>query len=562
MNIFNSLNRSKLLQKIQKTHYDLVVIGGGATGSGIALDAASRGLKTLLVEKWDFASGTSSKSTKLIHGGLRYLKQFEIALVREVGRERAIVHRLAPHLVVSEKMMLPLIKGGTYGRLSTSLGLMVYDVLAGVESAEQRIMFSKEEAMAHEPLLKEEVVEGAGFYVEYRTDDARLSIEILKTASLYGAESINYVEVTDFVYTEGKITGVSCTDFFSGETFPVQAQQVVNAAGPWVDELRAKNDSLEGKHLFLTKGVHIVLPHDRLPIHQSIYFDVPDGRMIFAIPRGKITYVGTTDTQYFGDKNNPRTNIEDVEYLLDGINNLFPTVNLTPRDVISSWAGLRPLIHESGKSASEISRKDEIFHSPTNLISIAGGKLTGYRKMAERVVDLVAREIGHKQDRNFKKCRTDKISIKGGGFEDPGDVKIYTDRVFDELKEHGGSRYDAVYLVHNYGQQTDIILDHFLEMPHQDEETLIQAEFQFCREYEMVHTAMDFWGRRTGRIYFDIESVRKYGPKLMGDFRSYFGWDEKRLAYERQSLVEALQEAAEFPPRRETENIPDPSPEM
>ncbi|MEL7530595.1 MAG: glycerol-3-phosphate dehydrogenase/oxidase, partial [Bacteroidota bacterium] len=487
MNIFDSHNRSRLIDTITQDEYDLLVIGGGATGAGIALDAASRGMKTLLVEKGDFASGTSSKSTKLIHGGLRYLKQFEIALVREVGRERAVVHKLAPHLVVNEKMLLPLIKDGTYGKMMTALGLMVYDVLAGVESEDQRVMLSKKETIKQEPLLKEDILEGSGLYAEYRTDDARLSIEVMKTAATYGAHCLNYVEVRDFVYTDERVSGALCHDYLSGQDLTLKAKQVVSAAGPWVDELRAKNDSLEGKHLFLSKGVHIVLPHQRFPLRQSVYFDMPDGRMVFAIPRGKITYVGTTDTQYFGDKNQPRTNIEDVEYLLNGTNLIFPNLNLSLEDVQSSWAGLRPLIHEEGKSASEISRKDEIFVSPTELISIAGGKLTGYRKMAERVVDVVAKRLGKMHDLKFKRCFTQEIVIKGGGFENSAAVIAFTEQVAKELAKYKIDPYQARYLVHNYGQQTTQILEIFGKIEQKDTEALALAELEFTLKNEMVH---------------------------------------------------------------------------
>ena len=246
-NLFSSLKRNELIEKLKSTSYDLIVVGGGITGSGIALDAASRGLKTMLIEKKDFASGTSSKSTKLIHGGLRYLKQFEIALVREVGRERAIVHRLAPQLVKSEKMVLPMIKDGTFGKVATSVGLMVYDVLAGVEKADQRKMLSKEETLEIEPLLDERILEGGGIYAEYRTDDARLTVEVLKTAVSHGADAINYVEGSDFIYDGAKVIGVKCKDLLSDEEFEVSSKYVVSAAGPWVDTLRKKNRSFKGK---------------------------------------------------------------------------------------------------------------------------------------------------------------------------------------------------------------------------------------------------------------------------------------------------------------------------
>ena len=548
MNFFDSKNRPNLINYLTETEFDLLIIGGGATGAGIALDAASRGMKTALIDKQDFAAGTSSRSTKLIHGGLRYLKQLEIALVREVGRERAIVHRLAPHLVVSEKMLLPLIQGGTYGKFATSLGLMVYDVLAGVESADQRIMLSKETTLEKEPLLKEDILEGAGLYAEYRTDDARLTLEVLKTASIYGASPINYVEATDFIYENNRVVGAECKDLIGNHSFSIRATQVVSAAGPWVDELRTINKSMSEKRLHLTKGVHIVIPKEKLPVNQSTYFDVPDGRMVFAIPRGKVTYVGTTDTDYKGDKENPVTNKEDVEYLVNGVNNIFPSVNLTIDDVISSWAGLRPLIHEEGKSASELSRKDEIFISETKLVSIAGGKLTGYRKMAERVVDTVAKRLSKKKETKYKKVFTDKIVISGGGFEDPGDVNIYKKNILKQIQEYGFDKYDAAYLAHNYGQQTDTIIDRFFDQKELNQDGLIKAELWFGINFEMVNSTMDFFSRRTGRLYFDIASVKQYKDIAIDYFASELDWDETRINQEKEWVDKAITLASEFPP--------------
>lgn len=554
----SSHHREELLHQLANQTYDVVVIGGGATGSGIALDAASRGLKTALVEKQDFASGTSSRSTKLIHGGLRYLKQFEISLVKETGRERAIVHKLAPHLVVSEKMLLPLIKGGTYGKLLTSVGLMVYDVLAGVESADQRIMLNKEETMKREPLLREDIVEGSGYYAEYRTDDARLTIELVKTAARYGAHSVNYTQVEEFLYAEeeGKkrVVGVRCRDNITGTTLDIAARKVINAAGPWVDELREKDKSAEGKHLHLTKGVHIVVPFEKFPVKQSIYFDVPDGRMIFAIPRGRITYVGTTDTNYDGIKENPRTNVEDVEYLVNGVNNIFPEVGLTVQDVISSWAGLRPLIHEEGKSASEISRKDEIFVSGTGLISIAGGKLTGYRKMAERTVDLAVKHLGMP----FQKCKTSKIVLTGGEFHGGEGVEAYTQWVASQLDQYDLDALEAHYLVSNYGKQVDWILNAIPEWQkkgHSAAEAMILAELDFCLQHEMIQNAQDFFIRRTGRLYFNISSIETYLDLVLDEMAEKLSKDDGWKAEEKQKVETYAREASNFPSVSVSENL-------
>ena len=547
MNKFSALNRSDILQKIKTDTYDLLIIGGGITGAGIALDAASRGLKTVLIEKGDFASGTSSKSTKLIHGGLRYLKQFEIALVREVGSERAIVHKLAPHLVTSEKMLLPIIEDGTFGKILTSIGLMVYDVLAGVEKEEQRVMLDKEETMKIEPLLPEKILKGAGLYAEYRTDDARLTIEVLKTAMNYDTDAINYVEATEFTYENDQVTGIHALDNITNETFQIKAKYVVSAAGPWVDELRDLNHSKKGSRLHLTKGVHIVVPRAKLPIKHSIYFDVSDGRMIFAIPRGKNTYVGTTDTTYHGDKNHVVTNSKDALYLLNAVNDMFPSINLNIDDVTSSWAGLRPLIHEEGKSESELSRKDEIFESKTGLISIAGGKLTGYRKMAERLVDLVEKKYEKHADKKLKKCFTDEIPLSGGIFKNAKDVRNYVDETAKKLAPYGFDRFDAKYLVFNYGRQTDSILEKFEALSDSDHEIrLAKAELWFTVNHEMVTTPLDFFVRRTGRLYFKIESIAKIKTAILEEFQSIFNWNEQRLSTAITALEMIIFDASDF----------------
>ncbi len=545
MNGFNSKNRNKLINRITQTDYQLVVIGGGITGAGIALDAASRGLKTLLIEKNDFASGTSSKSTKLIHGGLRYLKQFEIALVREVGRERAIVHKLAPHLVRPEKMLLPLITDGTFGSIITSVGLMVYDVLAGVEKVDQRKMYEKDETLRIEPLLREDILEGGALYAEYRTDDARLTMEVLKTAGRYGADIISYAEATDFIYENDKISGIKWKDNLSDTIHTVNSKFTISAAGPWVDEIRQKNKSLQGKHLHPTKGVHIVVPHKRFPIKQAVYFDVPDGRMIFAIPRDRITYIGTTDTDYKGDLNDVRTDESDVNYLIDGVNHIFPAVDLKMKDVESTWVGLRPLIEEEGKSASQLSRKDEIFESDTGLLSIAGGKLTGYRKMAERIIDKVIKKASVGQSK-FEDCNTDSIILTGGPFRNSKAVNDYTmevqKRLFDEnLGEYAG------YMVSNYGKQTDEILAYYEEIEDPDNETRLGlAELKFTLKHEAVFSMLDFFERRTGRLYFNINSIEKLIGPTLDHFTAFFEWSQDRRTKELNDLKNAIYKASHF----------------
>ncbi|SHI67428.1 homodimeric glycerol 3-phosphate dehydrogenase (quinone) [Arenibacter nanhaiticus] len=544
---FSTLERSKMVAKLSGEHFDLLVIGGGITGAGIALDAASRGLKVALLEKNDFASGTSSKSTKLIHGGLRYLKQFDFWLVKEVGSERAIVHHLAPHLVLPEKMLLPLIEHGSYGKWLTSIGLKVYDILAQVSGEDKRKMLEKKEALKLEPLLPKKILKGAGYYAEYRTDDARLTLENIKTSLFYGATAVNYTEVTNFVYEEDKVTGLHVKDHILNTEFTVKGSYVVNAAGPWVDELRGLNNSKKGKHLQLTKGVHLVFPYEKLPVQQSVYFDIPDGRMMFAIPRGKITYIGTTDTKYDEDKDHVKTEIADAIYLISAVNNMFPTINLELEDVISSWAGLRPLIYEEGKSASELSRKDEIFTSETGLISIAGGKLTGYRKMAERVVNLVAKKMEEDHHRTLKECTTEKIPLCGNDFKSYKQVKKYISKVYKRIEADGFSKYDAWYLVTNYGKQTENILEIYAQENGDDQQLrMVLAELKFGVQHEMVHTPMDFFIRRTGRLYFDIESVKEFIEPVLAEFKIIFKLGDEVVEAYRAQLLADIKEHSDF----------------
>lgn len=539
----SALERPQLLQQLQDHKYDLLVIGGGITGAGIALDAITRGMTVALIEKHDFAWGTSSRSTKLIHGGLRYLKQFEVNLVREVGRERAILHRNAPHIVHPENMLLPIIKQGSLGQTSTSVGLYVYDWLAGVKRSERRVMLTKQQTLKREPLLKEDILLGGGLYKEYRTDDARLVIEVMKTARKFGADITNYVKAEKFLYKNEKATGVEVTDEQTGKTFQINAATIVNAAGPWVDELRRLDGSMNGKHLHLTKGVHIVVPYEKLPLHESVYFDVEDGRMIFAIPRDKVTYIGTTDTNYKEEPDGPVATAEDVNYLLKAVNKVFPKVGLELDNVISSWAGVRPLIHEEGKDPSELSRKDELFFSKSGIISIAGGKLTGFRKMAERTVDEVVKHLRHQGRHGFKSCKTDKITLSGGEFKNLGELNAMIDKVAERT---GLERVDARILVFKYGSNVEGILN--------DAETkgvsLIEAELDYALANEMVQHPADFLIRRTGRLYFEPVTVLQLLPTVLQRFQATFSLTDQKVEQYEQEVQSAIDMTLAFQKKR------------
>lgn len=546
---FSILNRAEQIKTLTTQKFDLVIIGGGVTGAGIALDAASRGLKTCLIEKNDFASGTSNKSTKLIHGGLRYLKQLEIGLVRESGRERAIVHKLAPHLVIPEKMLLPLVEDGTYGKMMTSIGLKVYDFLADVEGDDRRKMLDKAETLKKEPLLDANTILGSGYYSEYRTDDARLTIELLKKASEFGATIINYCEMDTFIYnTKKQIKSIACINHNSGETINITSRNFVSATGPWVDILREKDASKNNKYLHLTKGVHIVFPIEKFPLKQSVYFDVADGRMIFAIPRGRTTYVGTTDTDYFGNLEHVVTTKADIHYLLDAINDAFPKINLNETDIESNWAGLRPLIHEEEKDPSELSRKDEIFISKSGLISIAGGKLTGYRKMAHRVIDAVLNTMTYKQVSKIKESYTEEITLTTNAMTSSKEVKKYQKKLQLKLHEVGiENNYFTWYLTSNYGKQADIIIKQMESFSNKSPEArLIRAELWYGIHHEMINSLTDFFVRRTGRLYFNIASVSQFETLIIKDCTKYLNWNAARIKKEKEILSILVKDATHF----------------
>lgn len=530
--IFSADRRPQLIKELKSRQFDLLVIGGGITGAGIALDAATRGLSVALIEKNDFASGTSSRSTKLIHGGLRYLKNMEFRLVRDVGKERAIVYQNAPHLVVPEKMLLPLVEGGSYGKFATRFGLWLYDWLAGVRKSEKRVMLNRAETLAKEPLLQANGLKGSGYYSEYRTDDARLTLEVMKTAAAHGALCMNYVECVDLELQPDGIDQVVCLDRIGDGNLTINARKVVNAAGPWADKLREKDGAVKGKRLFLTKGIHIVVPQMRLPVNQSVYFDVGDGRMIFTIPRFGTTYIGTTDTAYTGNFEEPDITISDVNYLLDAVNRTFPSVNLEMADIISSWSGLRPLIHEDGKSPSEMSRKDEVFQSEQGLITIAGGKLTGYRLMAKKVVDLVCSQLDIQQE-----CKSDQTQLVGGEFKHADMVDSYIKSLRTRLKGHGLKWEEAELLVRTFGKQADHILDKTREF---QGDTLIQALAWYCLRYEQVSTLADFYVRRTGYLYFMPHRITASLDAVVPLFVEFLGWDEKRVTSERDHMETLL----------------------
>lgn len=544
---FSSLERDLIIDSLEKGEHDLLIIGGGITGAGIALDAASRGMKVALVEMQDFAAGTSSRSTKLIHGGLRYLKQLEIKMVSEVGKERAIVYENGPHVTTPIRMILPIYQNGSLGKFSTSIGLRVYDFLAGVKKNERRKILTREEVLAKVPLLKKEGLIGGGYYVEYRTDDARLTIEVLKKSITYGAKAVNYMKVVELLYENSKATGVRTKDELSGKEYKIYSKKIVNATGPWVDCIRTIDKYKEGKFLSLTKGTHLVFDEKVFPLSQAIYFDTEDGRMVFAIPRHGKVYVGTTDTVYEGDTAKPQITDEDRDYIMNAIKYMFPHLNFTFEDIESSWAGLRPLIHQEGKSPSEISRKDEIWESNSGLITIAGGKLTGYRKMAEIIVDLVNQKLQKEGYKSYPPSQTKSIPISGGDIGKSICFDDFVNRKIEKGMEYGLSSVEAEWLAKRYGSNVNdvyaMIQSSLLEAESYKLPPAILAQIKYSIVEEMTIKPVDFFIRRTGALYFDIHWVIQWKNQIIDWMEKQFNWSMEEKEKYTDELEEELKAA-------------------
>lgn len=454
---FSAKDRAAALQELAGRRLDLLIIGGGITGAAIAWDASKRGMVTGLIEMDDFAFGASSRTSKLIRSGAHHVKQLQFRLARQAGQERALLSRLAPHLVVPTEMLLPIYKRGVFGKYATSLGLYVYDRLAGVDKGERRVMYDREETLQLEPLLKQEGLIGSCLYYEYRTDDARLVLEVLKTAHRHGALIANYVQADEFLYRNSKIAGVRVMDRLSGEEIELYAKKVINAAGPWTDLVRAKDHAVKGKQLPLSKGVHLVVDHARLPVQQSAYLHASDGRILYVIPREGKVYMGTTATAYEGNLERPRTSEADIDYVLKAVNTTMPNASLTHDDVEAMWSGLRPLIQETGKLRTKAKTADAVSVSSSGLITVTSGKLTGFRRMAGKVTDTVAQVLGHEEGVAFGPCTTDREALSGGSSGRYDTYAEYRQELMKLLLSKGIQPETAEYLLTLYGSNAAAI---------------------------------------------------------------------------------------------------------
>ncbi len=550
MSFSSTPKRNAYIKQILESSFDLVVIGGGITGAGIAWDATLRGLKVLLLEQNDFASGTSSKSTKLIHGGLRYLKQLKFKQVYEVGRERAIVHNIARFLVRPEKMLLPIYEKGSLSRIMAALALSVYDILAGVGKVDSFTYHDKEKTKNLEPLLPLQNLLGSFLYAEYQTDDHRLTWTLIQSALIKDAMCLNYAKVNQIKTDENRsIKAVCFEDTLSGEIFEIKTSLVVNAAGPWVVDVISLDAFPPQKELLLSKGTHIVLSHTKFPLKQALYFDdIEKKRMIFAIPKGNTTYVGTTDVEYTEDKNKIFSSNDEIDYLIKTLQALFPQLSINVSDIISTWVGVRPLIKEPGKDSTEVSRKDEIFISPSGLISIAGGKLTGFRKMAEKVVNLLVKS--HFQDKiGIKRSSgTKNTLLDGNSFNSASEFNSYLVRLKEQFNHLGIEPEVASIFIKRYGDKMDKMMGLLSDNLNGNDniEWLLETEIKYGISHEMIYFPTDFIQRQTGMLWFDRPTCVLKKDFILTVFALEFKWDNNKLSQERLKLDQLLVSTLDF----------------
>ena len=523
--------------------YDLVVIGGGITGCGIARDAALRGLRVALFEKNDYASGTSSKSSKMIHGGLRYLEQGEIGLVFESVSERRVQTQVAPHLVRPLPFLIPIYKGVRPGFEIMNVGLWIYDSLALFRSPRLHKTFrGTKAALALEPQLRPDGLRGALEYYDCATDDARLVLENALDAAALGAAMHTYTEALRFERAAGgRITGVVVRDRLHDRTWTVHGRAVVLAAGAWTDEaIRRFELPIERPLLRRTKGVHVVLPREKLPLARAITLISPvDGRVMFALPWRERTVLGTTDTDFTGTADEVAADANDVQYLCDSGNGYFPGANLAPSDVIATWAGLRPLIAAPANvDESDVSREHEVFTRTEGLVIIAGGKLTTYRRMARQTVDAalgLLAEIGDTGGLAVTRTSTKARPLPGAVGLEPSTLAGVAAIGRRLMAEHGLDVDTATHLCGVYGTRAvdlgeEIARDRALGERIDPELPYVWAEIEFAARRDLARTLEDVLARRVPLLLVSRDQGLGVCEAVAARLAPILGWDAATTA--------------------------------
>jgi len=486
------------------------------------------------VEKGDFASGTSSKSSKLIHGGIRYLENFEFGLVFEASQERRRLRKIAPHLVKPLPFLMPIYRSSKRGYWLIRAGMWLYDILALFRNVQRHRMLRPQAVAASEPEVDQRDLAGAARFYDCQVDDARLTLATILDASRYGAVVTNYTQVVGLLKESGKVTGAQVRDVLAGQEFAAHARVTLNATGVWVEEIQRLDDPGTVPQLRPTKGIHILVPRAKFNNRHAIAFTSPaDGRLMFLVPWGRYALIGTTDTDYQGDLDRVYADGQDVQYVLEAVNSAFPTVRLTRDDVVSTFAGTRPLISEQIASSYKVSREHKIFDSPSGLLSIAGGKLTTYRAMAEQMVDLAEKRLQRDSGRKPPHgCCTDKRCL------DPGEVrKVEADQatLARQGQAHGLDSEVMCHLVATFGTDYTRLLelvagDHTLGQRLVADLPYIWAEVPYAVRQEMALTLSDVLARRTHLLYEDRQQGLGVAEAVAHLMAKDLGWGPDEVA--------------------------------
>jgi len=503
---------------------DVLIVGGGITGAGIARDAAMRGMQVALVDGGDFGCGTSGASSRLIHGGLRYLEHGWFRLVFEASNERRVLLRIAPHLVRPRAFTFPVHRGARVRRWQISAAVFLYDMLALFRNVGRHQWLSRRGVLRLEPLLRDQDLVGGAAYWDAQCDDARLVLATIRSAHRHGARPASYARVLAFDKAGGRVRGALIEDALTGHRFTAKAHVVVNATGPWTDAVRRLDDERAAPILRATKGVHIVVPQSRIGNTGAVTLTSPvDGRVMFVLPWGAVTIIGTTDTDTQESPDTLQANEVDVAYLLRSANAVFPHARLTMADVVATWAGLRPLLAAPTRSTAAVPREHEVIESATGLVTIAGGKLTTYRVMARQTVDVVARRLSRLDGRRRAKApRTDREPLPGGELADFAQLAT-------ELEKEGLPRAVALHLVAVYGAEAAAVAnlvaaDQALATPLLPGEPWIMAEIVHQARREMAVTVSDVLIRRTRLFHHHPSQGRDAAATVARLLAAELGW--------------------------------------
>ena len=544
---FSYRSRAAALESMQAQPVDLLVIGGGITGAAVARDAALRGFRTALVDAGDFGGGTSSCSSRLIHGGLRYLESYSFGLVFEASRERRTLLRIAPHLVRSLRFLFPLYEGGRVPSWKLRAGMWLYDALAAFRNVHWHRWLPPAKALAAEPGLRDRDLRGAALYWDAQTDDARLVVATLRSAAQAGALAANYVAATSFIRAEGRIVGAVVRDHFTGEENLVRALTVVNATGPWVDRVRRLDDGAAKPLLRPSKGAHAIVRREKLGLHDAITLSSPiDGRIMFVLPWNDLAYIGTTETEETVTPEDVRATGEDVTYLLRSANAMFPRARLTPNDVLATWAGVRPLLApDRSLPAGRVSREHRIVESPSGLITVAGGKLTTFRVMGRDATDLVAKRLRRIDGRPLPpRPATDQMPLPGGEI-------AALDVMMQSVRMKELPAVTARHLVDSYGTESAAILNlvaknKVLGGPLVAGRPEIRAEVVYAVEREMAMRVSDVLIRRLHLFYEDPQHGAGVAANVARKMAELLGWSSTREDDEIGAYLEEVRKSREF----------------